>query len=362
MLEERCLRRAGRYVPISGLCIAFAASVAFAEDATPRGQGPANGPRSSTAPGVSAPARVTKPIRCPSEMVKVRGFCIDRWEISTVDRETKQSLSPFYPPDPKTLGLAHDVWERDRGSTGPESARGMPLPKLPEIQRGGNFAPLAVSRPSVVPQGYLSYYAAERACSNAGKRLCKQSEWVTACKGEKARKFPYAETYQLGQCNVFRPYHPAAILHDNSSVGHRDPRLNLVSEGANNPLLRLTGSTPTCASNWEGDRIYDMVGNLDEWVVAEKGSDDAKTSSPAPSSKASAAQSKRSKRAGVKSGHGKSSQVGRAEAEAEREPTGVFVGGFYARSTTNGCESEVTSHALSYYDYSLGARCCLDPN
>jgi hypothetical protein len=37
-----------------------------------------------------------------------------------------------------------------------------------------------------------------------------------------------------------------------------------------------------------------------------------------------------------------------------------FVGGFYARSTSNGCESRVTNHAPSYYDYSIGVRCCRD--
>jgi formylglycine-generating enzyme required for sulfatase activity len=98
------------------------------------------------------------------------------------------------------------------------------------------------------------------------------------------------------------------VLHGNSSLGHRDPRLNLLVENEKNPLLRLTGTTPKCASVWNGDAIYDMVGNIDEWVEGEK----------AP----------------------------------------AFVGGFYARSTTKGCEAIVDSHAPAYYDYSTGARCC----
>jgi hypothetical protein len=39
---------------------------------------------------------------------------------------------------------------------------------------------------------------------------------------------------------------------------------------------------------------------------------------------------------------------------------GMFLGGFYARSTTQGCESKVSVHAAAYYDYSTGTRCCRD--
>lgn len=38
----------------------------------------------------------------------------------------------------------------------------------------------------------------------------------------------------------------------------------------------------------------------------------------------------------------------------------MFLGGFYARSTANGCEAKVTNHASTYYDYSTGVRCCRD--
>jgi formylglycine-generating enzyme required for sulfatase activity len=72
-------------------------------------------------------------------------------------------------------------------------------------------------------------------------------------------------------------------------------------------LLRSTGATASCASEWNGDAVYDMVGNLDEWIA-----DDA----------------------------------------------GIFVGGFYSRASRQGCEAKISSHAPSYYDYSLGTRCC----
>jgi len=248
--------------------------------------------------------------RCPAEMVAVRGFCIDRWESSFVDGATGEALSPYYAPVKSELEAAYEYWLLERRMLGDEAARQMPLPEPSAWQRDHAFSPRAVSRAGAVPQGYLSYYTAKKACGNAGKRLCTEKEWVTACEGEHATKFPYGDRYKTFVCNVFRPYHSGFTLHQNSSIGHRDPRLNLVVEGEDNPLLRPTGGTPSCASRWGGDAIFDMVGNLDEWV------------------------------------------------DGDKQP--VFVGGFYARSTTKGCEAKVDSHAAAYFDYSLGTRCCMD--
>lgn len=261
--------------------------------------------RPAHADPVAAPVR-----RCPVEMVQVRGFCIDRWEASLVDAATGQPLSPYYAPSKTEMEAAYEYWLVERANVGDDAARQVALPEPSIWQREHAFTPRAVSRAGATPHGYLSYYAAKRACTNAGKRLCSEHEWVTACEGQRATKFPYGDRYRAFACNVFRPYHPGFALHQNSSTGHRDPRLNLVVESDEQPLLRQTGDTPTCASSWGSDAVFDMVGNLDEWV------------------------------------------------EGETRP--VFVGGFYSRSTNKGCEARVDSHAPAYYDYSLGTRCCAD--
>jgi hypothetical protein len=41
------------------------------------------------------------------------------------------------------------------------------------------------------------------------------------------------------------------------------------------------------------------------------------------------------------------------------DPKGKFLGGFYSRSTRDGCEASITAHPRVYFDYSLGVRCCL---
>ena len=240
-------------------------------------------------------------------MVEVRGFCIDRYEVSTVDKTTGEPLSPFYPPHPRLMHDAFETWDLLRREIGPPTARRMPLPGVSEWQRTHRFQPKAVSLPGKVPQAYMSYHMAKAACENAGKRLCTQLEWDTACRGERYTTHPYGNEFRRGPCNIYRYFHPAYVLHGASYFGHLDPRLNLLMISGDEAVLRVTGASQGCASPWRGDAVFDMVGNLDEWIDDERG---------------------------------------------------TFRGGFYARSTTKGCEASIASHGPTYYDYSTGARCC----
>jgi formylglycine-generating enzyme len=246
---------------------------------------------------------------CPSDMVLVGSYCIDRYESAARDVRTRELLSPYYPPEAPWLEKIHKLWESLRHTVGDDYARNMPLPAVSALQRSGSYKPQALSAPGLVPQGYLSYYSAKRMCEAAGKRLCTEDEWTKACRGEDQTRFPYGRDYQPNQCNVGSYLHPAAILHGLSSSGHLDPRLNLLMIAGDAPVLRETGATPSCASRWGNDAAFDMVGNLDEWVADDKG---------------------------------------------------MFRGGFYARRAKNGCDAEVTSHPNTYFDYSTGARCCRD--
>jgi formylglycine-generating enzyme len=265
-------------------------------------------PGEPSAPAPPAPAALA----CRRGMMAVAGtFCIDKWEASLIDEHTQLPLSPYYPPDRRLAAQLADAWEKQRSEIGSEAARQVPLPALPQWQREREIEPVALSKPDVTPNGYLSGLMAERACHNAGKRLCRYDEWLTACEGEAKRRYPYGVEYRQGACNIFRPLHPAKELHDNAAVGHLDPRLDLVREPNGDPLLRHTGATPACKSEWGGEAAWDMNGNLDEWVDDEKGR---------------------------------------------------FVGGFFSRSKRDGCESSVTAHPPAYLDYSTGTRCCWSPD
>ncbi|MCH2107890.1 MAG: formylglycine-generating enzyme family protein [Polyangiaceae bacterium] len=241
-------------------------------------------------------------------MAHLNGYCIDRWEVHTIDKKTKKSLSPYYPPSPYLLKFVHNYWSVESWRIGTPAARKVELPDVPHHQQK-SFQAEAISRPGVIPQGYMTYHSAKRACINAGKRLCSEEEWEQACKGQNQTKHPYGANYRQGYCNVFRHLHPAFALHGNSSLGHLDPRLNLVFDENQRALLELTGAMKKCISTHGDENIYDMVGNLDEWV---------------------------------------------------EDPQGTFRGGFYARGTREGCEASISSHGPMYADYSLGTRCCMD--
>ena len=51
------------------------------------------------------------------------------------------------------------------------------------------------------PQGYISMREASAACREAGKRLCKDDEWVSACKGKEPKQYPYGDEHVAGYCN-----------------------------------------------------------------------------------------------------------------------------------------------------------------
>lgn len=254
-------------------------------------------------------AASTGHIQCPPDMVAVAGrVCVDRYEMSLVDAGTNKAWTPFYTPDLTRATQSFNFYQglREQGmlQLRPLDAQ-TSLPALPTF----DIKPKAVSAVRVVPQGYLNAEQASAACDAAGKRLCTEAEWLTACRGEAQQDFPYGAEYEQGTCNVYRENHPSAMLHGNAARFHDDPRNNFIaSEGRT--LLEKTGSSPRCASKWGDDAIMDMVGNLDEWVD---------------------------------------------------DPNGIFLGGFYSRGTKGGCNSRIDAHPRGYSDYSIGARCCADP-
>ena len=79
-----------------------------------------------------------------------------------------------------------------------------------------------------------------------GWDLCTQSQWYQACTGGSGQNFPYGSTYQANTCNGY----DWGVNHN--SVG---------------PVT--TGHLTGCARNFSGTHggnVYDMSGNLKEWV------------------------------------------------------------------------------------------------
>lgn len=254
--------------------------------------------RAKTAPAPATAAKPAPSTGCPSEMARVGATCIDRYEASLLRRNDDGSLVPH-----------------------PNSAR----------PTGGVF--VAVSKAGVKPQGYISQLEAASACQNAGKRLCSLTEWYRSCRGDKNTLFPYGPTYVHGRCNVNKP-HLLSLLHGSDpnawkyDTGFNDPELD-----QRDGFLAETGAYKDCVSS---GGVYDLVGNLHEWVADRV---DASMRDKLPLTSGI--------RAKLSVNQGK----------------GVFMGGFF--STLNqhgeGCEFVTMAHEPGYHDYSTGFRCCKDP-
>jgi sulfatase modifying factor 1 len=215
---------------------------------------------------------------CPAGMAFVLGkFCIDRYEASVVEvlaGNKTRAHSPFAPVD----GL--------------------------KVR--------AVSKKGVKPQAYISRDQAESACEVAGKRLCTDDEWITACKGKHPTQYPYGDDHKDGYCNdsgvsSFNRYYGGGGETPQEAYtwsNMNDPRLNQL-EGT----LAPTGKFRKCKNAFD---VYDMVGNVHEWTAARGG---------------------------------------------------TFRGGYYLDTHINGdgCDYRTTAHQATYHDYSTGFRCCKSP-
>ena len=227
----------------------------------------------------AAPGRKTLDNGCPEEMAPIDQrsgrYCIDRWEASLVDvlpSGEERAHSPFYPVGGATVR--------------------------------------AVSRPHVVPQGYISAVEASRACAKSGKRLCKPMEWRKACVGPEQLIYGYASHAEPHRCNdygrspVLATFGPMAFAPSRHAWDYMNyPNLNQLDG-----TIAKTGEHSGCTN---GYGVYDMVGNLHEWVA---------------------------------------------------DPGGTFYGGFYQDTRTHGegCTYTTAAHNASYHDYSTGFRCCED--
>ncbi len=212
---------------------------------------------------------------CPAGMASIDGrFCVDRYEASLVEILPSGETQPY----PYYLGMeGHDV--------------------------------RAVSVPGVKPQAHISEKQATEACRASGKRLCKPQEWRTACMGPEKTTWGYGADKEDRRCNDHGKS-PIGVVFPRVAHGTwgswdqmNDQKLNQV-EGT----LAETGSHAGCTN---GYGVYDMVGNLHEWVD---------------------------------------------------DPKGTFQGGYYQDTHLNGdgCGYKTTAHNAAYHDYSTGFRCCAD--
>lgn len=108
--------------------------------------------------------------------------------------------------------------------------------------RGSGDRIEAVAEEGEIPASGVSWFTARQACTNAGKRLCRSSEWQRACQGGEELEWMYAATAEDERCNV-------------------------APNGADIPGREVepSGHREACRSE---DGVSDLLGNVSEWVDA----------------------------------------------------------------------------------------------
>ena len=106
-----------------------------------------------------------------------------------------------------------------------------------------------------------TWYEARDTCAAQGKRLCGGSEWTLACEGEGHKPYPYGLERSKDACNIDRP-HPAVNEKALANPKTRDAEVSRLWQG------EASGTRASCKSDYG---VFDMTGNVDEWVVNEGG-------------------------------------------------------------------------------------------
>ena len=192
-------------------CRSLIAAIALAQLAVPRSSG-------------AAPVST-----CPPDSVQVGPVCVDTYEASVwnIPAANTKLIAKV------KAGMA-TLADLTSGGATQQSVSPSCAPSFPTtFPATGNWtAPLyAVSIPGVQPTACVTWFQAEQACALSGKRLLTNQEWQRGAAGTPDPGTDNGTT----DCNI---------------------------SAAGNPVN--TGSRSNCKSSWG---IFDMVGNVDEWVA-----------------------------------------------------------------------------------------------
>jgi Sulfatase-modifying factor enzyme 1 len=169
------------------------------------------------------------PARCGADAVVAGTVCLDKYEASVWRVPNPTTTNAFLVREIRlgraTAGDLTAGGATQLGTTGDDFA--------PCTDNGQNCADdiYAVSLPSEIPSAFITWFQAQEACANSGKRLPASAEWQVGANG----------TPDPGPDN-----------------GTTD--CNTVAEDG---TALLTGARSSCVS---ARGAFDMVGNLAEWV------------------------------------------------------------------------------------------------
>ena len=161
------------------------------------------------------------------EMIAIGDSCVDAYEVSLKDGAAAD------------LATGNEVVD-------PDCEWADPAPACLGHINGGDTTAIAQSRPGENPLHSITWFQAAALCANAGKRLCTNEEWQVAAYGTPD---PFGNG-DADPCNINDSILPAGATSDDSGTDDASNR-------------HKTGTAAGCVS---ARGVYDMAGNLDEWV------------------------------------------------------------------------------------------------
>jgi formylglycine-generating enzyme required for sulfatase activity len=150
-----------------------------------------------------------------------------------------------------------------------------------------------------------SFKSATKWCAARKKRVCTEEEWEMACEGEEHRPLAYGWRVDATLCNSNKQWRPFDVKKLYGDGDDADKEVERLWQGS------PSGAYQTCVSPFG---IYDMMGNVEEWVTSRK----------------------------------------------SRKFPGALMGGFWAKPWT-GCRGTNDAHEPTFTFYETGFRCCKDP-
>lgn len=168
-------------------------------------------------------------------------------------------------PDPEVVPVRH------LAPSGRPPVPSKTKPKKPPKKRGGCPADMvrvndscidryeAPNRRGARPLVMQDALEAEAWCTARRKRLCGEDEWIAACEGQSKRKYPYGDEHEEGACNDNRTWRQV----------REDVLASWPSPEAKRHTRELYQASPSGAKRKckSEDGVFDMVGNVEEWVT-----------------------------------------------------------------------------------------------
>jgi formylglycine-generating enzyme required for sulfatase activity len=116
-----------------------------------------------------------------------------------------------------------------------------------------------------LPAFLVSWTDAKKQCEAKGKRLCGENEYNFACEGEEMLPYTYGYERDATKCNIDKPYRKRTKTLKKYERCMKNPTCKAEIEKLDQRVP--AGSLAGCVSPFG---IYDLNGNINEWVVRPK--------------------------------------------------------------------------------------------